>query len=78
MTGGGGVGDLGVLLVHHSRECAPPYLSTRISNPLQLGQTEVVMGQSSMYLASWLLTLFQERVGEAYIRVAVGRVIVNT
>jgi hypothetical protein len=43
--------------VQISRECTPPYLSTGISNLLQPAQAEVVMGQRSMYLASWFCTL---------------------
>jgi hypothetical protein len=41
--------------VQISRECTPPYLSTGISNLLQPAQAEVVLGQRSTYLASWLL-----------------------
>ncbi len=36
-----------------SRGCTPPYLFTGISNLLQPAQAEVVLGQRSMYLASW-------------------------
>jgi hypothetical protein len=44
-----------VLLVQISRECTPPYLSTGISNLLQPAQAaEVVLGQLSIYLASWV------------------------
>jgi hypothetical protein len=39
--------------VHCSRECTPLYISTGISHLLQLAQAEVVLGQHSMYLASW-------------------------
>ncbi len=42
------------LLVQISRECTLPYLSTGISNLLQPAQAEVMLGQRSMYLASWL------------------------
>jgi hypothetical protein len=41
--------------VQISRECTPPYLSTGISNLLQPAQAEVVLGQLSMHLASWVL-----------------------
>jgi hypothetical protein len=41
------------MLVQISWECTPPYLSTEISNLLQPAQAEVVLGQCSMYLASW-------------------------
>ncbi len=41
------------MLVQISRECTPPYLSTGISNLLQLTQAEVVLGQLSSYLVSW-------------------------
>jgi hypothetical protein len=41
------------LLVQISRECIPPYLSTGISNLREPAQAEVVLGQRSMYLASW-------------------------
>jgi hypothetical protein len=44
------------MLVQSSRECSPPYLSTGISNLLQPAQAEVVLGQLSRYLASWLTT----------------------
>jgi hypothetical protein len=37
-----------------SREWTPPYLSTGISNLLQPAQAEVVLGQRSTYLASWV------------------------
>jgi hypothetical protein len=43
-------------LVQISRECTPPYLSTGISNLLQPAQAEVVLGQLSAYLASWVST----------------------
>ncbi len=46
------VGDLSVLLVHCSRECTLPYLSTGIWNLLQPAQAEVLLGQLSTYLAS--------------------------
>ncbi len=36
-----------VLLVHRSRECTPPYLSTGTSHLLQLAQAEVMLGQHS-------------------------------
>jgi hypothetical protein len=49
------VGDPSILLVQISRECTPPYLSTGISNLLQPAQAEVVLGQHSMYLASWVV-----------------------
>jgi hypothetical protein len=42
--------------VQISRECTPPYLSTGISNLLQSAQAEVVLGQLSRYLASWIYT----------------------
>ncbi len=42
--------------MHISRGCTPPYLSTRISNLLQPAQAEVVLGQPSTYLASWVKT----------------------
>jgi hypothetical protein len=44
------------MLVQISRECTTPYLSTRISNLLQPAQAEVVLGQLSTYLASWMQT----------------------
>jgi hypothetical protein len=44
--------DPSVLLVHRSSECTPPYLSTGISNPLQLAQAVVALGQHSTYVAS--------------------------
>ncbi len=37
-----------------NRECTPPYLSTGISNLLQPAQAEVVLGQLSTYLVSWV------------------------
>jgi hypothetical protein len=44
--------------VQISRECTPSYLSTGIPNLLQPAQAEVVLGQCSTYLASWVwLTL---------------------
>jgi hypothetical protein len=46
-----------VLLVQTSRESIPLDLSTGISNLLQPAQTEVVLGQHSMYLVSWGNTL---------------------
>jgi hypothetical protein len=46
-----------VQLAHSSRECIPPDLSTGISNPPQPAQVEVVLGQLSMYLASWVCTI---------------------
>jgi hypothetical protein len=49
--------DPSVLLVHISRECSPPYLSTGVSNLLQPTQAEVGLGQLSMYLASWVYTV---------------------
>ncbi len=39
-----------------SRECTPPYLSTGISNLLHPADAEVVLGQLSMNLASWVLS----------------------
>ncbi len=42
------------MLVQITWECTPPYLSTGISNLLQPAQVEVVLGQPSTYLASWL------------------------
>jgi hypothetical protein len=42
------------MLVQISRECTLPYLSTGISNLLQPAQAEVVLGQLSIYLASWV------------------------
>jgi hypothetical protein len=44
----------GVILVQISRECTPPYLSSGISNLLQPAKAEVVLGQPSTYLASWV------------------------
>jgi hypothetical protein len=44
--------------VQISRECTLPYLSTGISNLLQPAQAEVVLGQRSTYLASWVSTLW--------------------
>ncbi len=41
-------------LVQISRECTPPYLPTGISNLIQPAQAEVVLGQLSTYLASWV------------------------
>ncbi len=38
-----------------SRECTPSDLSTGISNLLQPAQAEVVLGQLSTYVASWVL-----------------------
>jgi hypothetical protein len=55
------VEDLIVMLVPISWEYTPPYLSTRISNLLQPAQAEVVLGQRSMYLASWGLATNQGR-----------------
>jgi hypothetical protein len=46
-----------VLLVQISKECTTPYLSTGISNLLQPAQAEVVLGQPSTYLASWVYIL---------------------
>jgi hypothetical protein len=37
--------------------CTPSVLSTGISNLLQPAQAEVVLGQLSMFLASWDMTL---------------------
>jgi hypothetical protein len=51
------VGDPSVLLVQIGRECIPPYLSTGISNLLQPAQAEGVLGQLSMYSASWAGTV---------------------
>jgi hypothetical protein len=48
------VGHPSVLLVQISWKCTPPYLSTGISNLLQPAQAEVVLGQISWYLASWV------------------------
>jgi hypothetical protein len=45
--------------VQISRECTPSYLSTGISNLLQLAQAEVVLGQLSTYLASWVVSKSQ-------------------
>jgi hypothetical protein len=45
------------MLVQCSRECTLPYLSTGISNLLQPAQAEVVLGQRSTYLASWVMTM---------------------
>jgi hypothetical protein len=42
------------MLVQISWEYTPPDLSTGISNLLQPAQAEVVVGQLSMYLASWV------------------------
>jgi hypothetical protein len=42
------------MLVQSSRECTPSDLSTGISNLLQPAQAEVVLGQLSSYLASWI------------------------
>ncbi len=58
------VGNPSVMLGHSSRECTPPYLSTRISNLLQPAQAEVVLGHSSMYLASWVQTVSSSCKGE--------------
>jgi hypothetical protein len=41
-------------LVHCSGQCTPSSISTGTSNPLQLAQTEVVLGQLSTDLASWV------------------------
>ncbi len=41
--------------MHRSRECTPSDLSTGISNLLQPAQAEVVLGQLSTDLASWVL-----------------------
>jgi hypothetical protein len=48
------VGDHSILLVQISRECTLSYLSTGISNLLRSTQAEVVLGQLSRYLASWV------------------------
>jgi hypothetical protein len=45
------------MLVQISKEWSPPYLSTGISNLLQPAQAEVVLGQLSTYLASWVTHL---------------------
>jgi hypothetical protein len=45
------------MLVQISRECTPPYLFTGISNLLQPAQAEVVLGQLSTHIASWVLPL---------------------
>jgi hypothetical protein len=42
--------------VYCIRECTPPYLSTGISNLLQPAQAEVMLGQLSTYIASWVST----------------------
>jgi hypothetical protein len=42
--------------VQISRECTPSDLSTGISNLFQPAQAEVVLGQRSTYLASWVQT----------------------
>jgi hypothetical protein len=47
---------LSVLLAHRSSECTPSYQSTGISNLLQPAQAEVVLGQLSTHLASWVST----------------------
>ncbi len=44
------------MLVQISWECTPPYLSIGISILLQPAQAEVVLGQLSAYLASWMDT----------------------
>ncbi len=54
------------MLVQCSRECTPPYLSTGISNLLQPAQAEVVLGQRSTYLASWLATLYKTSISVLY------------
>jgi hypothetical protein len=43
-----------VILMHSSRECTPPYLSTGISNLLQPAQAEVVLGPA-LYVFSLLV-----------------------
>jgi hypothetical protein len=43
-------------VVRISWECTPPYLSTGKSDLLQPVQAEVVLGQLSTYLASWIVT----------------------
>jgi hypothetical protein len=43
--------------VQISRECTPAYLSTGILNLLQPAQAEVVLGQLSTYLVSWVGTV---------------------
>jgi hypothetical protein len=48
------LGNPSGLLVQISRECTPPYLSIGIPNLLQPAQLEVVLGQRSTYLASWV------------------------
>jgi hypothetical protein len=45
------------MLVQISWECTPPYLFTGISNLLQPAQAEVLLGQRSTYLASWVKTV---------------------
>jgi hypothetical protein len=42
------------MLVQISWECTPPYPSTGISNLLLPAQAEVVLGQLSTYLATWV------------------------
>jgi hypothetical protein len=49
------VKDSSIQLVQYSRECTPSDLSIGISNLLQLAQAEVVLGQLSIYLASWVI-----------------------
>jgi hypothetical protein len=46
-----------VMLVQISMECTPPFLSTGISNLLQPAQPEVMLGQLSTYLTSWVPAL---------------------
>jgi hypothetical protein len=46
-----------------NREGTQPYLSTGMSNLLQPAQAEVVLGQLSMYLASWVLTQLERMLG---------------
>jgi hypothetical protein len=43
--------------VQSSRVCTSSYLSTGVSNLLQPAQAEVVLGQLSTYLASWVIAL---------------------
>jgi hypothetical protein len=45
------------MLVQISWECTPSYISTGISNLLHQAQAEVVLGQLSRYLASWVCVL---------------------
>jgi hypothetical protein len=42
------------MVVQTRGECTPAYLSTGLSNLLQPAQADVVLGQLSTYLASWV------------------------